>query len=215
MPLKHGAPPDAFLSVEIILIAFSSTVRPRRTSLFIARRGSRPRPLPASRRSGKANWSIGNGAISRPSVMSASGPTASASHHGSTMTGNASVFGYMNAMRLASRRRWPTDVVDWFAICLTSRALGRYAKIACQSPRGPKSAASASQKSPWRCPSDKARALSVAMVKNDDTGKTRLVKKGSNNTSRDDVAAALVRASGVFQRTRAQPKRSAAYLCIA
>ena len=34
MPLKHGAPPDAFLSVEIILIAFSSTVRPRRTSLY-------------------------------------------------------------------------------------------------------------------------------------------------------------------------------------
>ena len=41
------------------------------------RRGSRPRPLPASRRSGKASWSIGNGAISRPSVMSTSGPTAS------------------------------------------------------------------------------------------------------------------------------------------
>ena len=53
------------------------------------RRGSRPRPLPASRRSGKASWSIGNGAISRPSVMSTSGPTASTSHHGSTMTSNA------------------------------------------------------------------------------------------------------------------------------
>ena len=44
---------------------------------------------PASRRSGKASWSIGNGAISRPSVMSTSGPTASTSHHGSTMTSNA------------------------------------------------------------------------------------------------------------------------------
>ena len=50
---------------------------------------------------------------------------------------------------------------------------------------------------------------------NDDAGNTRLVKKGSNNTSRDDVPAALVLASGVFQRTRAQPKRSAAYLGIA
>ena len=29
------------------------------------------------------------------------------------------------------------------------------------------------------------------MVKHDDAGNTRLVKKGVNNTSRDDVAAAL------------------------
>ena len=45
--------------------------------------------LSASRRSGKARWSIGNGAISRPGVTSTSGPTASTSHHGST-TSNAS-----------------------------------------------------------------------------------------------------------------------------
>ena len=52
-----------------------------------------------------------------------------------------------------------------------------------------------------------AASLSVAMVKNDDAGNVRLAKKGSNNTSRDDVAAALVLAAGVFQRARAQPKR--------
>ena len=57
-----------------------------------------------------------------------------------------------------------------------------------------------------------AASLSVAMVKNDDQGNTRLVKKGSNNSSRDDVAAALVLGAGVFQRARAQPKRSGAYL---
>ena len=46
--------------------------------------------LPASRRSGKARWSIGNGVISRPGVTSTSGPTASTSHHGSITTSNAS-----------------------------------------------------------------------------------------------------------------------------
>ena len=56
-----------------------------------------------------------------------------------------------------------------------------------------------------------AASLSVAMVKNDDQGNTRLAKKGSNNTARDDVAAALVLAAGVFQRARSQPKRPPAY----
>ena len=57
-----------------------------------------------------------------------------------------------------------------------------------------------------------AASLSVAMVKNDDGGNTRLVKKASNNTARDDVAAALVLGAGVFQRSRSQPKRAGAYL---
>ena len=57
-----------------------------------------------------------------------------------------------------------------------------------------------------------AASLSVAMVKNDDAGNVRLAKKSTNNTARDDVAAALVLAAGVFQRARAQPKRSGAYL---
>ena len=57
-----------------------------------------------------------------------------------------------------------------------------------------------------------AASLAVAMVKNDDQGNTRLTKKASNNTARDDVAAALVLGAGVFQRARAQPKRAGAYL---
>ena len=45
-----------------------------------------------------------------------------------------------------------------------------------------------------------AASLSVARVKNDDSGGTRLVKMGSANTARDDVAAALVLAAGKYQR---------------
>ena len=36
------------------------------------------------------------------------------------------------------------------------------------------------------------RLLRVCKVRNDDQGATRLVKKDTNNTARDDVAAALV-----------------------
>ena len=46
-----------------------------------------------------------------------------------------------------------------------------------------------------------AASLSVAAVKNDDQGSTRLVKRDTNNTARDDVAAALVLAAGLFERT--------------
>ena len=45
-----------------------------------------------------------------------------------------------------------------------------------------------------------AASLSVARVKNDDAGGTRLVKMGFANTARDDVAAALVLAAGKYQR---------------
>ena len=60
-----------------------------------------------------------------------------------------------------------------------------------------------------------AASLAVAMVKNDDAGNVRLAKKGTNNQSRDDVAAALILAAGVYQRARAQPKRGGAYLGLA
>ena len=50
-----------------------------------------------------------------------------------------------------------------------------------------------------------AASLSAAMVKNDDAGSFRLIKKGFNNKARDDVAAALVLAAGLFERT-AQPR---------
>ena len=46
-----------------------------------------------------------------------------------------------------------------------------------------------------------AASLSQALVKSDESGNTRLVKRGTNNTSRDDVAAALVLAAGAFQRS--------------
>ena len=49
-----------------------------------------------------------------------------------------------------------------------------------------------------------AASLSVARVKNDDAGGTRLVKRGFNNEARDDVAAALVLAAGKYQRLSGQ-----------
>ena len=60
-----------------------------------------------------------------------------------------------------------------------------------------------------------AASLSVSMVKNDDAGNVRLIKKGVNNASRDDVAAALVLGAGVYLRARSQPKRAGAYLGVA
>ena len=51
-----------------------------------------------------------------------------------------------------------------------------------------------------------ATSLSQAMVKSDDQGNVRLVKKGTNNTSRDDVAQGLVLAAGALAR---KPKNTA------
>ena len=45
-----------------------------------------------------------------------------------------------------------------------------------------------------------AASLSAAFVKTDDQGSFRLVKKSTANTSRDDVAAALVLVAGAFMR---------------
>ena len=57
---------------------------------------------------------------------------------------------------------------------------------------------------PLTCAADSrllcAASLSAAMVRNDESGNTRLVKRGTNNEARDDVAAALVLAAGAFQR---------------
>ena len=49
-------------------------------------------------------------------------------------------------------------------------------------------------------------ALAVATVKNDDQGSVRLTKRGSNNTARDDVAAALLLAAGAHARTAGRPR---------
>lgn len=43
-------------------------------------------------------------------------------------------------------------------------------------------------------------SLAVAIVKNDDQGNVRLIKRGGHNKARDDVAAALVLAAGAFMR---------------
>ena len=51
-----------------------------------------------------------------------------------------------------------------------------------------------------------AASLAVCTVKNDDAGSVRLIKKGTNNTSRDDVAAAFVLAAGLFERTSSAPR---------
>ena len=51
-------------------------------------------------------------------------------------------------------------------------------------------------------------SLAAARVQNDDAGNVRMVKDGTNNTGRDDVAAALVLAAGAFERAlRAGPSR--------
>ena len=51
-----------------------------------------------------------------------------------------------------------------------------------------------------------AASLSVATVKNDDQGSVRLVKRSTNNTARDDVAAALVLVAGAFARSLRRPR---------
>ena len=51
-----------------------------------------------------------------------------------------------------------------------------------------------------------AASLSVALVKNDDQGNVRLAKNGSNNTARDDAAAALVLVAGAYTRAMETPR---------
>ena len=53
-------------------------------------------------------------------------------------------------------------------------------------------------------------SLAVAGVQNDTSGNTRLLKRGSNNQSRDDVAAALVIGAGMHQR-RSKQRRGGVY----
>ena len=52
-----------------------------------------------------------------------------------------------------------------------------------------------------------AASLSVAMVKNDDAGNVRLIKRGTNNTARDDVAAALILGAGESKRRSGKSTR--------
>ena len=50
-------------------------------------------------------------------------------------------------------------------------------------------------------------SLGVAMVATDDSGNVRMQKRGANNASRDDVAAALVLAAGSWLRSPPVPRR--------
>ena len=50
-------------------------------------------------------------------------------------------------------------------------------------------------------------SLSVAYIKSDDQGNTRLAKDGKHNRARDDVAAALLLAAGAFERASSAPVR--------
>ena len=52
-------------------------------------------------------------------------------------------------------------------------------------------------------------SLAVTCVKEDDAGSVRIIKRGSNNESRDDVSVALTLAAGAFQRAGAAPVRRA------
>ena len=50
-------------------------------------------------------------------------------------------------------------------------------------------------------------SLSVSKVENDKQGSVRLIKRGTNNEARDDVAVAWTLAAGAVERMPAPPKR--------
>ena len=56
-----------------------------------------------------------------------------------------------------------------------------------------------------------AASLAVAWIRNDDAGSSRLVKRGHNNCSRDDVAAALLLSAGVYHRAESKPAKRSMY----
>ena len=57
-------------------------------------------------------------------------------------------------------------------------------------------------------------SLSAAYVQNDQAGNVRLIKKGFDNKARDDVAAALLLASGAFLRAGAKPVKKLSYASV-
>ena len=57
-------------------------------------------------------------------------------------------------------------------------------------------------------------SLSVAYIKSDDQGNTRLAKLGKDNKARDDVAAALLLAAGAFERASSAPVRELKYASV-
>ena len=59
-----------------------------------------------------------------------------------------------------------------------------------------------------------AASLAVAAVKSDDAGSVRLIKKTTDNTSRDDVAAALVLAAGQYEREAGEDSFSVTRIAV-
>ena len=89
--------------------------------------------------------------------------------------------------------RVTSRVTRWSEASYDIRALRKYAVD------GPFSVAECSR-------SLLAASLAVALVKNDDQGSVRLVKRGTNNSARDDCAAALILAAGEYERTSSVPR---------
>ena len=57
-------------------------------------------------------------------------------------------------------------------------------------------------------------SLSVAYIKSDDQGNTRLAKDGKDNKARDDAAASLLLAAGAFDRAASKPVRELKYASV-
>ena len=54
-------------------------------------------------------------------------------------------------------------------------------------------------------------SLTVCRVRNDDQGSARLVKRGTNNTGRDDMAHAMTLAAGAWKRAKAMQERQSGF----
>ena len=57
-------------------------------------------------------------------------------------------------------------------------------------------------------------SLSVAFIKSDDQGNTRLAKDGKHNRARDDAAAALLLSAGAWERASSAPVRKLSYASV-
>ena len=101
---------------------------------------------------------------------------------------------------VAGRVPCVSRVTRWFEAAADIRATRRMARD------GPLSVAAESR------PLLEA-SLSAATVRSDDQGNTRLIKRSTNNTARDDVAAALVLAAGLMDRMPSKPAKSRHYVC--
>ena len=54
-------------------------------------------------------------------------------------------------------------------------------------------------------------SLAVCRVRNDDQGSVRLIKRGTNNTGRDDMAHAMALAAGAWKRAKAMQEKHSGF----